>query len=385
MYDQMLFHIDDSVCDSVLSTSASELDIQSLEYLLLGAAEGNHKIVGSRSALRRLAMANGLSLRATKTLERALARVAQEGNLFHRLKTVGEIRATASHIPYVSVSGDRRIITFPLRWFDRSGKIQPVTILGENLSDVRICKIIGEVGVVLEGFGYLPFSHVPAHGGGSTVGVVLEEIASRDQICICVVDSDRVFPNGNVGATASSVARFKNSNYYPLITVMETAGRDLENMLPDVFYRSRYRNHPTYQALITLLEELSQNDQFEIRYHLDIEKGLVLYDILNFTPASPERIFWESKVSVIASFIGNPVEGLPCHGLVNCPQNSRHACACPIVNGLPTNVLDDFFDFSQGKNRFVRKSEVDNGVLEEWLRLGAELGSWCCGDDRLRI
>ena len=167
--------------------------------------------------------------------------------------------------------------------------------------------------------------------------------------------------------------------------VIEINARDLENILPDVFYASCYRTHPTYQHLTNLLAALTRQGESELRAHLDIEKGLLLHDIFTFAATSPEKLFWTNKQQIILHLRGMAPQSLPCHTQTTCQQPARHQCACIIVQGIPANVLNDFVEFTRGKNRYTLKSGLDDSVRPEWLRLGAQIGSWCCGDDRLRM
>ena len=215
----MLFQINESVAEKFSSGSATAQDVEAIEYLLRGAAEGSHRVSGARAVLRCLSGSNLLGHRAKKTLERALGRIAQEGHLTYRLKTIGEVVSTAATDPSVRFSGTQRIITFPLQWFDASSRIRPVTLIGENLSDVEIFRIIGEVGTLLDGCGYLPMAFTASNGGGSTTGIVLDHLASQNHVCLCIVDSDRLSPTSDLGTTAKGVAKFKNPIDYPLVGV----------------------------------------------------------------------------------------------------------------------------------------------------------------------
>jgi hypothetical protein len=200
-----------------------------------------------------------------------------------------------------------------------------------------------------------------------------------------VVDSDKSSPTSVVGATANGVAQYKNKQTYPLIQVLETSGRDIENLLPDLFYTTTYGRSPIYGPLAQLLSALTSRGDVETRAHLDIKKGLVLHDILNLPANSHEQQFWTGKEQIIFPLIGGSVQSLPCHNLPNCPHTGRNQCTCVIVRGITAGILDDFVNFGQGKDRFAQKNELDDSVRQEWLRLGTELGSWCCGDDRLRV
>jgi hypothetical protein len=381
----MLFHIEESVSDLISSGNPTQQDFDALVYLALASSEGNHRITGSRRALRQLAEAQSIGLSQRKAFERVASRVAQEGHLFHQLPTVGRIIADSQAIPSAANSGKRRIITLPLRWFDDSSKIQPTILLAENLSDVRVLMMIGEAGTILNSFGHLPLKHFPISGGGSTTRAVLNDLASTGRLCLCVVDSDRMCPSSALGSTAAAVQPYKDMAQFPLLDVIETVGRDLENALPDSFFSAEYGGHSIYGSISMLFSELTKNGESEVRSHFDIEKGLTLRSILDIDLNTAEGIFWRRKLSTILALVGIDSSSLPCLNQSTCSHQQGHLCTCIIVPGNHANVLDDFVTRHQNASRYELRAALDNSVRNEWVRLGSAVGSWCCGDERMRI
>jgi hypothetical protein len=313
--------------------------------------------------------------------ERAAGRVAVEGRLHFNLPAFGNVIAGGQSTPSAAIVGSQRVITFPLRWFDRSARIQPTALLGENLSDVRVFKVMGEVGTVLCAICHLPIIASQIPGGGSTTGTVLGQLAASDRICLCIVDSDKVCPASGVGGTARTVAAYKNKQTYPTIEVLETVGRDLENVLPNSFFLSRYGNAP----MATLLGLLGEQDEDEVRAHVDIELGMTLRDVWGHPPTSNEGAFWRNKLNLILTIAGVPGPSLPCFTTSACSNPAGTPCACVIVQGNRANILNDFLALYEGGNRFTLSKMLDKSVRGEWLRLGSTIASWCCGDDRLRL
>ncbi len=381
----MLFRIDESIATLFHSGAATAQDYDALGLLLLGVSEGNHRLAGARPVLRKLADIQSLSPRERNTLVRAIGRASEEGHLIHALRTVGRVVAESLAAPLVSTSGEQRIIRFPLRWFDRSSKIQPVDLLGENLSDVKVFRIMGESGVALAGLNYLPLASCSHTGGGSTTGIVLGHLADQASICLCIVDSDKICPTSEVGGTAKSVAKYKQETLYPLLRVLETRGRDLENLLPDSFYISTYGSSAASDDMVTILPILTSQGEIETRVHIDVEKGFRLHDVFNLVDSSPEKEFWASKLPALVSYTGKPAQSIPCLTSAACLRSRRHECTCVVVKGNPSNVLDEFVEAQAGKDRFKIKAELDKAVRPEWLNLGLEIGSWCCADARLRL
>jgi hypothetical protein len=301
------------------------------------------------------------------------------------LPSYGIVVANDSYKPASENVGSKRTIIFPLRWFDSTIKVQPTVLLGEDLSDAKILRLVGETGTVLARLPYLPLALWPDHGGGSKTGQVLASNAVSNRPCVCIVDSDRASPSGAIGGTASGVQLFKDTSAFPLVEVAETSGRDLENILPDNFYRDSYGNNARHSGLALLLERLTHAQEIELRSHIDIEKGVTLRQVFNHPVGSIERAYWDGKLPILLSLLGTQNTSYPCLATGTCAQALTTSCSCVIVTGNTSNVLDHFLDRFAGANRYQIASSLDVGVRHEWLRLGGIVSSWCCGDDPLRI
>lgn len=379
----MLFEIDESVSE-LLSSEVGELDRQAIQRLAVAAMEGNHRLTGRRKVLQRLAETPGIAPRESAALIRAASKVAEDGQLPRKLKVFGRVVSSTDENPTAHIIGRQRIITFPLRWFDNTAKIQPVILLGENLSDVSVYQMVGEVGTVLARYGYLILSVSRQQGGGSTIGQVLGDVAAASAICICIVDSDKVCALGTEGGTALSVARFRDCATFPLIDVLLTHGRDLENALPNSFYRSSYGAGSRHEQMTDVLIELSIRGEHELRRHIDVKKGLVLRDLLGYMPGSPEEAFWSNRLPTLLAIRGINATMLPCTSSGVCGALRRSDCTCRVVNGNTDDILKTFADAYRGYDRFALARQLDDSVSGEWESLGSAIASWCCGDSRLR-
>ena len=381
----MLFQIDRSIADLFTSGSATSLDVAGLRYLVLGSSEGSHKITGQRKTLTDLAQAKSIDVHTRNALARAEGQVYQDGPLSHKLRVVGQVVAATQTTPSSSINGAQRVITFPLRWFDSSAKIQPTALLGENSSDAYVFLRMGETGTILTDLGYLPIVARCTHGGGNTTGAVLDQIVQSGQLCLCIVDSDKKSPSGPSGGTAQAVAPYKNAQTYPLAHVEETVGRDLENSLPDLFYVDAYGTHPSYNFLAELLMTLSSAGEIDVRNHLDIENGLKLHDLFSLTQGTSDFIFWQNKLNSVIKMMNRSSVSLPCLSIQICSQQSWATCTCVLVPPNRANILNEFLRRYQNADRYKLRAALDDSVRPEWLRLGGLIAAWCCADLKMRL
>lgn len=380
--------IDQGVVDIFTSASATPRDIAGLDYIALGVAEGSHRLIGSRAGLLALARCNMLQQKSRDVFMRAYNRMGTEGVLLKKLKIYGIVIANTTMVdPVSTISGEKRVISFPLRWFDASKKIQSTLLLGEDLYDVDVLIKIGEAGTVLANIGYLPLKHDEDHGGGGSTARVLNSNVIKERLCVCVVDSDRACPSGTMGNTALAVQPFKNQANFPLVGVIETTGRDLENMLPDTFYRTEYGHHRQYGRMVMVFEALTQRNETDLRAHIDVEKGVTLHQIFRHATGSPETLFWNTKIGLLFAILGgSQPTTVACHVNGRCTQASNSLCpGCVVIQGNNDNILERFATRYANVSRHTLCKCLDNSTTVEWTRIGENIAAWCCGDDKLRL
>jgi hypothetical protein len=380
----MLFAISDAVAALIDGQSATPQQLQSIDYLAMGVGEGNHALTGKRASLRTLANSTSLSARSRAVFADVESKISQEAGIQHKVSVYGNVVvATQSGAPAIRAVGTQHEIEVPLNWINATARVQPAALLGENLDDSCFYGRVGEVAAILEGWGYVPVQFQPIHGGGGTIGQVLAHQAGLQNLCVCIVDSDYASPNGALGGTASAVQQYKTPAF-PLIRVLETSGRDFENMLPIEFYIDGYYRSAGQFAAAPFLESLTGAGEIEARLHLDIKRGLNLRQIFAYSAGSPERAFWDAKTGVLSGLV-IPSPTLPCLAAGICALLPNVACTCVIVPPSAGNILRQFLDSASLQDRFKISKIVDPAVRPEWTRLGREIASWCLGRRKLRV
>lgn len=381
----MLFNIDRTVADLFTSGNPSQRDYAALRYIAMASAEGSHRITGRRKVLDDLAAVNLGDPRWSRAFERAKSRVATEGGLIQKVKTIVSVVVDTSGVPNSVTVGDRRTITIPLIWFDTSAKVQPTQLLAENIDDVRVAILIGKIGPLLPPAHFVPLSVSERHGGGSSISNVLAANACQDKFCLCLADSDRTAPTSALGATAQNLNSYTNESIFPLVEVVITAGRDLENSLPNDFYATEYGGHHRFSSMSHFLLELTNAGEISARSYIDIEKGFTLFDAYGQLPGSEASRFWLAKLPAVLQIVSARPEHSLCIQNASCARGSRRDCQCLLVEGNPSHILRDFYRRYDTANHWQIAHELDVSVRREWESLGVAVMSWCCGDSTIRL
>ncbi len=374
----MLYVLDESIAELASSGGLISSNLAAMQYLLLSSIEGNHRVWANRSTLRALYECNDFDRREKQAITRLLERVASDGSLKNKLSVYVKVVAHPG-IPNSVTENNRRQIQIPLSWFDSSGKIQPTILLGENLSDALVLSKLAECAIVLNGLSFLPVKLRPNHGGGSTIPHVMNHNISNHNFCLCIVDSDKDFPDSPMGTTARSVQHYKNPSLYPLAEVLETRGRDLENSLPNIFYKTSCA--PSSQ-MSKLLCDLTTKSEHELRYFIDIEKGLNLKTF--FAMDDPVmKAYWEGKIPTIIKSTGIDLRSGNCTNSGACDKPTN--CACVLIKGNSNDILSNFHSQYSATDGHALTSWLDDSVKTEWKELGFAILGWCCGDQPLRF
>jgi hypothetical protein len=198
------------------------------------------------------------------------------------------------------------------------------------------------------------------------------------------VDSDKACPAGALGQTAAGVQGYKTAAQFPILEVIETSGRDLENCLPDRFYQVAYGPHSQHPAMTDALVRLTAAGDLEGRAHIDIERGLVLRHVFSYPPASPDRLFWDTRVAEACAALGLRPGHFSCMATGTCTTLGAGACTCIIVQGNPQDILQRFVEVHGTDSGHQLVNLLSQQERAEWVRLGMAIASWCCADTRLR-
>jgi hypothetical protein len=205
----------------------SEIEFDALENLGISAFQGHHLVGGSRQVLQRILELQGLSNRAKSAFRAANDRAMD----FHALKQSISRRILATR-NVLEAQFEPPQWHVPLRRFSEQIALQSPALLAENLSDARFyCELADKFRWHCK-YRSLCFSAVPVGGGGSTTSVELRErIETHPRFTLCIVDSDREFPEAPLGNTAAScLAVLPTDTWHGKLKILWV--RELENLLP---------------------------------------------------------------------------------------------------------------------------------------------------------
>ena len=247
-------------------------------------------------------------------------------------------------------------------------------IMGEDRSDGVFFEILAKK--YLWAKCKLPESYITLEirgGGGSQTGINHAELCKeQSNMCICVVDSDKVSPKSPIGSTAGKCVEelehvnMSGGKYLGKLVILQC--REIENLIPLEVMVSIHQN----QQMKQLLKSISQDhDLLECYAFIDIKRGIFIKSIIEAYKYDPT--------------FSKPLEGFlaitsRCLGARECSRTWDNLCNhCQIITGQ-ANILTKVTEIllQDRKTDWFRLDIRDSSTLldQETLRVGKCVAEW---------
>ena len=255
--------------------------------------------------------------------------------------------------------------------------IQKSVLLGENLHDCRFYKMVAKVYASNNRLGTLKLNCEDRLGGGSSITDVYRYTQEEDKrLCLCVVDSDKEFPSGNLGLIAHKLTEIDDESK-PISRCIHLSCREVENMFSckqlDLVIRKEATRMEARRVL-GIIEKCNRH----IRFYIDIKNGLTIEKILKL-PNNPCRKYWIDSILAIQRSNGKPTAS--CLGMSKCYEKDKD-CACTIMPGFGEAILENVVEELDRYSIPKIDEMLCEIVRDEWMRVGQVIFSWCVGRNR---
>ena len=374
----MLILIDDSVVNNEDENTWDDETVLALENLASARREGKHAVMAERETLKKIAQCRRLSEFARRTYNKLFNQSTQFQSYLSAVTTYIEIVNPCYEPEVVSNSG-KQIIKVAPRFFNDSELVQKTILLCENINDAALYENIAKVYVV---WNNINVKIVCEHrgGGGNTISLEYINIQKlKKRLCLCIVDSDKIAPDTNLGSTASRIQAESDSTCINTQTFILDC-REIENLIPNsILSELCLGNQERLQAL-KILEDIS-SDAVDVRYFLDIKKGTRMKEIVN--AVNPKiKSFWEVKIALIPN-ISSRIDKW-CQNNWQCSNNSGE-CKCKISLGFGENTLNNTVEYLKEKNPHEIAKKVDKYMQHDWGKIAQIVVNWCIAGSPIRV
>lgn len=347
----MFIYIDESIC----SPFNEELNI-TLENLAHAHRDGKHFIFGKKSTLKYIIEHADIHERYKSIYKILYSQYPQLAGILSLLSTY--ILATSSTQVATRITrGEQTILRIPLKTFRDSSSLEPVSIIGEDTSDIDFYTYLAKAYAVKQ---KIPskFTHFPVHGGGNLTGNTYNTYQNLNKMTLCIVDCDvKAEPCGK-GDTARLVEdndkEDKLLGFFYIINVHEA-----ENMIPLKILDEVSETAEEYDSLT----KIQNNKTHDLMKYIDYKQQLRLLSILNHEKPC-YREYWQANMSILA----------PDKNLEECIQNHEE---CIIFNGFGANILTRSIDVMKQKS-FQNLAKDCNSIvhISEWENISKLIIAW---------
>ena len=346
-----------------------------IENIAISAIEGKHILIGNRELLNRIAQFPFISRLSSASIMKCKQQLPEYARLQHLASDFIQISHDCH--AHVTVSNNQRIINLPIKSFNDSSIIQETILLGENLIDSTFFEIVAETFAFINKFGSLKLRSEKRLGGGSTTPEVYKHIQDgNNRFCLCIIDSDKMYPLSNPGIIANKIQDIDDDNR-PISRCIFLSCREAENMLSCKQLQLPLScNDVRYNALerFTIIEQCNP----EARFYIDIKQGLRFKDVFKFTKDHPFRQFWITCITDICRQNGIRYS---CLDSDDCFWEDDN-CECTIMPGFGDDILEQVLDKLKYYSANKVSEMISGPVNDEWDRIGQIVFSWCLGRDR---
>lgn len=233
--------------------------------------------------------------------------------------------------------------------------IQKTVLLGENGNDAKVHALFAEFYIISKTNNKFNTAFLRRTGGGSTTHHEYQEIYAKDEnICLCILDSDKRTKKKGYGQTALDVAKFHNIQHPPnlkcdyiILPVLE-----IENLFPENFYIKHYKSkYPS--EIFPSIKRMEAFDK-SVRKYFDFKKGIKEFSVQK--DSNVILYWWE----------------LLFKAKINC--KNIDGTNYYYVKGFGENILTDFLSYKP--TEIFQMVNADPIMKNVWLRLGAYISSY---------
>jgi hypothetical protein len=358
-------------CDALVNSLECSVGVTAMSRLLDAHRDGLHVLSFPPNLCRQIEDNAKFSEQQRATAKKVRIKYPMNGSLWNKVTVFGKV-VIGQPGEYPTRCGSAW--TMPIQWIAKRPLLE-TQVIGEDLHDAKI--LVHAANDYLVEMGLHAFrvrgSHI-AGGGGNTARVLHNTAVDSDLIAICLTDSDRRSPTGDVGTTAR---RCKTITGLGLFDVRLTLGRSIENALPwQLLDAVHPRLSPSPSQLLGAVEKAVRGSA----KFVELKSGMFFFDIVQLS-GTPCETFWRS----VRSNLGLPSPPSCCPA--SCQGENRSDCQDRFIAGLGSNTLAFSVDWLDANcaNSPQRIAFQSSSSSAEWSEIGAWVAAYALAMPKLRL
>lgn len=353
----MIFKIDKSCLDVICLGDEDAIAV--LEQLALYRRRQKNYIFAEKEVLEKLMLQKYFS-KTARSVFLSLYNNSSEDKLY--LKSVNKYINIVSN----KINKENCIeIPVELTSISEIDICNSTVLITENQEDASFYKLIAKHYIDYKRLKGIKICFEIKPGGGDNTARVLEEtVISRERLCLCIVDSDRKFPDDSGGTTKMHVENFAADKSQDIWKVRILDVHEVENLIPIEWMEKCNTENCIPLEAIDFLKHLKrkvpeEKDNAPV-YYFDIKDG-IKKDKFVPTDNKNERFrdYWNKYIEEYGIDL----------------KNAKNIDCEHIIKGINKKILDKVLKEFGNKNIHIK---IEDYLIDKWLSLGIDLFSWGC-------
>lgn len=370
----MIFKIDKS-CLVALNNKDKEAEL-ALEILAINRKKCKNVIFADKSVLEDLMKRECFSP-VVRSIYTSLFNKSMENKLYYSkvnkyinvVYTLGKNR--------ISIVLDKESCDVTLEEISRFDISDCTELITENHEDSKMYKTLGKYyarTVGMEKF-YIDFEF--KMGGGDTTANTFDlSLKKHNRLCMCIVDSDRKFPDDGPGHTMQRVSDIIEGKDQDIWKALLLNVHEVENLIPLKWIENTTKDISNTKKTVDFLK-------FLISKSNEGDKSIYYFDFKNGIKTEKFVCVDESNHEIKKKFRKNErYRDYWCNYIKEYGINIKDAEGNHIIHGICKNILSRVL-LEYEKDFDI--NEIDEHLKDEWVMIGRDVFSWCCVGNRIAV
>jgi|WetSurMetagenome_2_1015567.scaffolds.fasta_scaffold03112_6 hypothetical protein len=369
----MVFYLNSDFITEIESNNNSA--ISALELLSIGRRYGKIILTASREALNYLRECVYVTENTRAVFLHLFENYPINAIILDKVTFYVKVTALRNQMEVIE-SETSSVLEMSFSYIQDLDIVNGTMVIAENQSEINFYNIISQCYRQNNDMEFLQVLYQPQMGGGHTIATVYNNYQkNKKHFCLCIADSDKKYPESDIGATLKALNKVDDPNNY-LCKIIGLEVREVENLIPlDILQKACEQdiNHSSGFASISRVVTTIGSHYL---LFLDIKDGLT------------KKKYYTSKDVNYKRFINTVLvdTGLHSESFLNelLMSNIDTLDDTPLIHGLGSTILERSITEI---NEFRNSKDLKNNLLpeqsDEWTRIGEIFTNWTCSASRL--
>lgn len=333
----MLIELSAQLVDNLEILLKDRMFIRCVKNLALAFYEGKHVVTGPIDLIKILESSKSIPA-DTQNIFRIIRQKRIESEILKSKIAMHVVVSWKNGNTVIDYKNPKQVYTVSYEWFADSVRVQSARLLCENKNDAEIYHRMARAFLWASKYRGVALAFRPSGCGGPGIADRLEEITTSEGASLCIVDSDRKWPDAPLGDTARCLqkAAKKLEKIVTVAAIIILDCHELENIIPAklVFESISPDSSAGVRQKFETLHKLNLLGAASTNWHFDLKAGMLEWDL--HKQEGEARDFLSGIALRVKALAGkrNP----SCGDAPDCFK--RDECKCVLIDGLSDTMLD---------------------------------------------